>query len=190
MVTVQKLQISPGTATPEEILAVGPSPDYIFEPELAEAPKLARYIPGTEIEHIGEVPQDLAIEHCILDHDGTITVLREGWERVMEPMMVRAILGAEFENASGALFAEVTRKVRLLIDRTTGIQTLMQMKGLVDLVRQSGLLFPRARFLTATATSAFLQRRPNGVDQDGASPAWQAANWFRRIFKSRIPSCC
>jgi rfaE bifunctional protein kinase chain/domain len=139
MVTVQKLQIT-GTATPEEILAVGPAPDYIFEPELAEAPNLARYIPGTEIEHVGEVPRDLAIEHCILDHDGTISVLREGWERVMEPMMVRAILGAEFENASGALFAEVTRKVRLLIDRTTGIQTLMQMKGLVDLVRQGGFV--------------------------------------------------
>jgi phosphoglycolate phosphatase-like HAD superfamily hydrolase len=139
MVTVQKLQTT-GTATPAEILAVGPAPDYIFEPELAEAMHMAKFIPGTEIEHIGPVPQDLAIEHCIFDHDGTISTLREGWETVMEPMMVRAILGAEYENASGALFAEVTGKVRRLIDRTTGIQTLMQMKGLVDLVRGGGFV--------------------------------------------------
>lgn len=139
MVTVQKLQTT-GTATPAEILAVGPAPDYIFEPELAEAPHLARFIEGTEIEHIGPVPQDLAIEHCIFDHDGTISTLREGWETVMEPMMVRAILGPEYEHASGALFADVTRKVRRLIDRTTGIQTLMQMKGLVDLVRAGGFV--------------------------------------------------
>jgi rfaE bifunctional protein kinase chain/domain len=139
MVTVQKLQIT-GTATPAEILAVGPAPDYIFEPELAEAPHLAKFIAGTEIEHIGDLPRDLAIEHCIFDHDGTISTLREGWETVMEPMMVRAILGAEYENASGALLADVTRKVRLLIDRTTGIQTLMQMRGLVDLVRAAGFV--------------------------------------------------
>ena len=139
MVTVQKLQTT-GTATPAEIRAVGPSPDYIFEPELAEAPHLAKFIEGTEIEHIGPVPKDLAIEHCILDHDGTISTLREGWERVMEPMMVRAILGPEYENASAALFADVTGKVRRLIDRTTGIQTLMQMKGLVDLVRAGGFV--------------------------------------------------
>ena len=145
MVTVQKLQIT-GTATPAEILAVGPAPDYIFEPELAEAPHLAKFIAGTEIEHIGDVPKDLAIEHCIFDHDGTISTLREGWETVMEPMMVRAILCNEYDNASGALFADVTRKVRLLIDRTTGIQTLMQMRGLVDLVRAGGYV-PKSEIL-------------------------------------------
>lgn len=139
MVTVQKLQTT-GTATPAEILAVGPSPDYIFEPELAEAPHLARFIEGTDIEYVGELPQDLAIEHCIFDHDGTLSVLREGWEGVMEPMMVRAILGPAYDSASAALFADITRKVKRLIDRTTGIQTLMQMRGLVDLVRAAGFV--------------------------------------------------
>ena len=139
MVTVQKLQTT-GTATPAEILAVGPAPDYIFEPELAEAPHFAKFIEGTEIEHVGPLPEDLAIEHCIFDHDGTISTLREGWETVMEPMMVTAILGPEYETASAALFTDVTRKVRRLIDRTTGIQTLMQMRGLVDLVRAAGFV--------------------------------------------------
>ena len=69
------------TATPAEILAVGPEPDYIYEPELAESPRIARYIEGTEIEVIGELPMDLQIEHCIFDHDGTLSTLREGWEK-------------------------------------------------------------------------------------------------------------
>lgn len=144
-VTVQKLQTT-GTATPDEIRAVGAAPDYIFEPELAEAPHLARFIAGTEIEHVGEVPTDLAIEHCIFDHDGTISTLREGWESVMEPMMVRAILGSVYETASGALFADVTSRVKRFIDKTTGIQTLVQMKGLVDLVRSGGFV-PEAEIL-------------------------------------------
>ena len=139
MVTVQKLQTT-GTATPAEILAVGPAPDDIFEPELAESPHFARFIEGTDIEYVGALPQDLAIEHCIFDHDGTLSVLREGWESVMEPMMVRAILGPAYDTASAALFADVTRKVKRLIDRTTGIQTLMQMRGLVDLVRGGGFV--------------------------------------------------
>lgn len=140
-ITVRKLQTT-GTATPTEILAVGPEPDYIFEPELAESPRHAKYLPGTEIELIGELPTDLRIEHCIFDHDGTLSTLREGWEKIMEPMMVKSVLGPRYETADAALFARVTKEVRSFIDRTTGIQTLVQMKGLVDLVRQAGFVEP------------------------------------------------
>ncbi len=138
-ITVRKLQTT-GTATPAEIFAVGPEPDYIYEPELAESPRLARYIAGTEIEVIGDLPTDLQIEHCIFDHDGTLSTLREGWEKIMEPMMVQAVLGPRYETADTALFSRVTKEVRSFIDRTTGIQTLVQMKGLAELVRQSGFV--------------------------------------------------
>ncbi|MGO8718427.1 MAG: PfkB family carbohydrate kinase [Acidobacteriaceae bacterium] len=138
-VTVRKLQTT-GTATPAEILAVGPDPDTIFEPELADAPHRARYIEGTEIEVIGELPAHLEIEHCIFDHDGTLSTLREGWEQIMEPMMVRAVLGPRYEAVDPALFAKIKTQVHRFIDRTTGIQTLVQMKGLVDLVRQAGFV--------------------------------------------------
>ena len=138
-ITVRKLQTT-GTASPAEILAVGPEPDYIYEPELAESARLARYITGTEIEVIGDLPTDLQIEHCIFDHDGTLSTLREGWEKIMEPMMVQAVLGPRYETADTALFARVTKEVRSFIDRTTGIQTLVQMKGLAELVRQSGFV--------------------------------------------------
>ena len=90
-VTVRKLQTT-GTATPAEILALG-LPDYNFEPELAAMPHRARYLPGTEIEQVGEIPAHLRIQHCIFDHDGTLSTLREGWEAIMEPMMVQAVLG-------------------------------------------------------------------------------------------------
>jgi rfaE bifunctional protein kinase chain/domain len=144
VITVQKLHTT-GTATPAEILAVS-DPDYIFEPELAELPQLARYIDGTEIEVIGDLPPKLDIQHCIFDHDGTISTLREGWERVMEPMMVRSILGPRFLTADASLFAGTTKAVREFIDRTTGIQTLVQMTGLVEMVRKAGYV-PRDEIL-------------------------------------------
>ena len=52
-ITVRKLRAT-GTATQTEILAAGPEPDYIFEPELADSPHRARFLEGTEIEVIGE----------------------------------------------------------------------------------------------------------------------------------------
>ncbi|MGH9617563.1 MAG: PfkB family carbohydrate kinase, partial [Acidobacteriaceae bacterium] len=138
-VTVRKLKAT-GTATPAEIFAAGDEPNCIYEPDLADSPEMARHITGTEIELVGELPADLDIAHCIFDHDGTLSTLREGWERIMEPMMVRAVLGPEYEAADSALLAKITKQVRGFIDRTTGIQTLVQMKGLVELVKQAGFV--------------------------------------------------
>jgi rfaE bifunctional protein kinase chain/domain len=139
VITVKKLQTT-GTASPEEILAAAEEPNYVFRPELADAPRLASYLPGTEIEIVGTLPADLEIKHCIFDHDGTISTLREGWEQIMEPMMLKAILGDRYEAADEAAYAHVRELVRHFIDRTTGIQTLAQMKGLADLVRQCGFV--------------------------------------------------
>ena len=33
-------------------------------------------------------------QHVLFDFDGTISLLREGWQSIMEPMMIRAICGA------------------------------------------------------------------------------------------------
>jgi len=136
-ITVRKLQIT-GTATPEEIRVAGASPDYVYEAELADDPRQAKYLPGTEIEVIGGLPGNLHIQHAIFDHDGTISVLREGWEQIMQPMMVRAILGPKYESADSGLFAKVNEIAKDFIDKTTGIQTLAQMGGLVKLVRNLG----------------------------------------------------
>ena len=80
----------------------------------------------------------------IFDHDGTISVLRQGWEKIMEPMMIAAILGPREADIDEATRARAGATVRAFIERTTGIQTLAQMKGLVDLVREFGLVAPDA----------------------------------------------
>ena len=57
-------------------------------------------------------------------------------EDIMEPMMIRAILGDTIGSVDDAIFQEVQTAVRDYIDKTTGIQTLVQMKGLINLVRR------------------------------------------------------
>lgn len=136
-VTVQKL-FQCGTASPEEILAIGQDPDFIYQPELAEDTRHAKYLDNSEIELTGEIKQGLNIKYAIFDHDGTISTLREGWEEIMEPMMMKAVLGDKYESADESLFQKVRERVIDFIDKTTGIQTLVQMKGLVDLVHEFG----------------------------------------------------
>lgn len=138
-VTVNKVRMT-GTASGEEILAVAADPNYVFCPELAESARRATYLPGTEIEVVRALPSDLNIECCVFDHDGTLSTLREGWDRVMETMMVRAILGRAYDSADEATLERVAQMARALIDRTTGAPTLMQMKGLADLIRQCGFV--------------------------------------------------
>jgi rfaE bifunctional protein kinase chain/domain len=139
MITVKKVRTT-GTASSSEILAAIPDLNYIFSPELADSPRHAHYLSGTEIEIVTKLPGDLVIRHCIFDHDGTLSTLREGWEQIMEPMMVRAILGKQYDLVGETEFERVRESVKQFIDRTTGIQTLVQMQGLADLVRKSGFV--------------------------------------------------
>jgi rfaE bifunctional protein kinase chain/domain len=138
-VTVQKL-FQTGTASPSEILNIGTDPDFVYSPELAEDMRHANYWNNSEIEVINEWVQPLNIKHAIFDHDGTISTLREGWEHIMQPMMMKAILGDQFQDADEALYHKVYSRVVDFIDKTTGIQTLVQMKGLVELVKEFGLV--------------------------------------------------
>jgi len=136
-VTVQKL-FQTGTASPQEILDIGADPDYVYRPELAEDPRQARFVEGTEIEIVSELPHGRRITRAIFDHDGTLSTLRQGWESIMEPMMIRAVLGDSFQEADELTYQKVVRRVREYIDKTTGVQTLVQMKGLVEIVREFG----------------------------------------------------
>jgi phosphoglycolate phosphatase-like HAD superfamily hydrolase len=56
----------------------------------------------------------------------------------MNPMMIKAILGKNYKDADDALYHKVEARVADLIDKTTGIQTLVQMRGLIELVREFG----------------------------------------------------
>ncbi|WP_025764271.1 PfkB family carbohydrate kinase [Dyadobacter tibetensis] len=140
-VTVQKCYTT-GTASAEEIMHIGAEPHYIYNPDLAINERLAHYLPHTEFE-ICE-PDALHklghIKHAVFDHDGTISTLRQGWEEIMEPVMIRSILGPEYDRVDNNTYNKV-RKVSLdFIQKTTGIQTIYQMEGLVDLVRDFGFV--------------------------------------------------
>jgi len=138
-VTVQKLYQT-GTASPEEVLAVGCDPDYIYEPELAEDRRRARYVGETGIELCAEALPFGHIRHAVFDNDGTFSTLRQGWEQVMAPVMVRAILGERYDTADAGLVQKVRLRVLDYIDKSTGIQTIVQMEALVEMVREFGLV--------------------------------------------------
>ncbi len=122
---------------PEAVLAAR-GDDIVYAPGLADDPTLAAFVDGAEIEVVdpSALSSGARLQHVIFDHDGTLSTLREGWEAVMAPMMVRAVLGPAFGTTGPSVVADVRREVDDLIDRTTGIQTLVQMKGLVELVRK------------------------------------------------------
>jgi len=136
-VTVQKLYQT-GTASPHEIKKIGSEPDYIFKPEKADDIRSAVYFKDSEIELVREPLEIEKISHAIFDHDGTISVLREGWEKIMEPMMLKAIMGPVYSTADESTYHKVLNRARKFIDATTGVQTLVQMQGLVELVREFG----------------------------------------------------
>lgn len=136
-IAVQKLQQT-GTANPMEILGASATPDYNYRPELAEDIRQVRSISGTEFEQVREHLMTEPCTHVIFDHDGTISTLRQGWERIMEPMMIKAILGPSYSTADDSLYNMVGTHVRDFIDKSTGIQTLVQMHSLVKMVREFG----------------------------------------------------
>jgi rfaE bifunctional protein kinase chain/domain len=136
-VTLRKLAQC-GTASPAEILDIGTDPDYVYRPELADDPRSARFQPGTEIEIILDTLELGKIAHAMFDHDGTISTLRQGWEAIMEPVMVKAILGPRYQDADETLYHKVVDASRDYIDKSTGIQTIEQMEVLVEMVHQFG----------------------------------------------------
>jgi sugar/nucleoside kinase (ribokinase family)/phosphoglycolate phosphatase-like HAD superfamily hydrolase len=144
-VTVQKL-FQTGTATPEEILQIGRDPDFTYNPEIAEDIRTARYHENSEIEIIRKRPDSTSIKYAVFDNDGTVSTLREGWEQIMAPVMIRAILGEKYYEADETDFNRVKARVVEVIDKTTGIQTLMQMKILLDLIREFGFV-PESKML-------------------------------------------
>ena len=140
-VTVQKL-FQTGTASGPEILKVGADADYIYQPELASDRRRARYLDDSEMELCYESLPPPRIKHAVFDHDGTISTLRQGWEQIMAPVMVKAILGEQYATADETLYHKVHNRVLDYIDQSTGIQTVVQMEALVEMVQEFGLVPP------------------------------------------------
>ncbi len=140
-VTVQKL-FTTGTASGEEIIELSRDVDYNYQPELAVDLRQAKFLPDSEIELCSpDVMLRMGnIKHALFDNDGTVSTLRQGWETIMEPVMIKAILGDQYESAGNELYQEVRSRVLEFIDMSTGIQTILQMEALVKMVDEFNIV--------------------------------------------------
>lgn len=73
------------------------------------------------------------IHYVLFDFDGTLSLLRQGWEGVMVPLMVEMIGGGQPPSPA------IEEEVRAYVDRSTGILTIKQMEWLVEAVQRHGL---------------------------------------------------
>jgi len=100
------------------------------------------FLPGTQIEIVNDKVELGRFKHVLFDFDGTISLLREGWQGIMGPVCVEMICGDHSPTP------EIEREVAEMIDETTGIQTIYQMQRLVEMVRAHGLV-PEEKILDA-----------------------------------------
>ncbi|MDR2484368.1 MAG: PfkB family carbohydrate kinase [Treponema sp.] len=174
-----------GHPTAEEVIALAEEGDFNYHPCLAVDDGLAQYAPETEIEIVS---RDFSgwkgspLKAAIFDHDGTISVLRQGWEEVMYAMMVDSITG-RFDPLPERIpdareMAKVREAAASLIEKTTGIQTLAQMHFLKDLVVSFGyvqggdVLSPEEyKAIYNTALMKSIEKRVRRVEEGKLSPA-------------------
>lgn len=79
-------------------------------------------LPGTRIR----------IEAVLFDFDGTVSTLRQGWETVMQPLMIEMISGPYPPDDN------LVKEVEEYINESTGIQTIFQMQWLAEAVKRYG----------------------------------------------------
>ena len=87
-----------------------------------------------EIEVVNPQIERGRIGHALLDFDGTVSLIREGWQGVMVPYMVE-VLQATGTAETGE---QLTRVVRDYVDLLTGKQTIYQMIRLAEEVERRG----------------------------------------------------
>ena len=73
------------------------------------------------------------VRHVLFDFDGTVSVLRQGWEPVMQAVMLDAIC------AGNPPTPQLVTDVRDYIDVSTGNLTILQMKWLAEKVKSVGM---------------------------------------------------
>jgi len=74
------------------------------------------------------------IRYAIFDFDGTISLIREGWQNIMIPMMVDILMDTPTHESQ----EEVHQIVRTYVSNTTGKQTIYQMIRLAEEVEKRG----------------------------------------------------
>jgi phosphoglycolate phosphatase-like HAD superfamily hydrolase len=74
------------------------------------------------------------IQFAIFDFDGTVSLIREGWQQIMIPMMVEILMQTPKHESR----AVVEKVVRTYVANTTGKQTIYQMIRLVEEIEKRG----------------------------------------------------
>ncbi len=93
-------------------------------------------LPGAQyIEIVNPRIQRGRIKHALFDFDGTISLIREGWQGVMIPMMVDIL--AEYARP-GETREALHELVRDFVTRLTGKQTIYQMIELTEQIKARG----------------------------------------------------
>ena len=92
------------------------------------------FLDNTTIEIHREI-QTGNIRHVVFDFDGTISLIRDGWQNVMVPMMVECL---QTETDTTETQAQLEALVVEFVDRLTGKQTIYQMMQLGEEIEKRG----------------------------------------------------
>ncbi|MCL4302461.1 MAG: haloacid dehalogenase-like hydrolase [Anaerolineae bacterium] len=94
-----------------------------------------RYLPNTLVEIVNSCRPCAPLRHVLFDFDGTVSLIREGWQQMMIELML------EFLLVTPAAEDEATLRQRMtdLVAHSTGRPTIDQMTYLTDeIVRRGG----------------------------------------------------
>jgi phosphoglycolate phosphatase-like HAD superfamily hydrolase len=90
------------------------------------------YLPNSCIEIIHPDIQRGKIQSALFDFDGTISLIREGWQSIMIPMMVELLQKTPLSEDE----AEIEHVVNEFVTRLTGKQTIYQMIQLCEEIKK------------------------------------------------------
>lgn len=88
----------------------------------------------TSIEIHNEI-QAANIRHAVFDFDGTISLIRDGWQNVMVPMMVDILKSETITSETREALETIVVE---FVDRLTGKQTIYQMMQLAEEIEKRG----------------------------------------------------
>lgn len=87
---------------------------------------------NSNIEIINENIKRCKIRHAVFDFDGTISLIRDGWQNVMVPMMVDILMDTGTTESK----EDIEDLVINFVDRLTGKQTIYQMIKLTEEIKK------------------------------------------------------
>ena len=111
------------------------------------------------------------VRYALFDFDGTLSVIRHGWEKIMIAIMLESICEGQPPPP------EIEAEVAGYVDKSTGILTIQQMKWLEEAVGRHGIAKNRRK--AGEYKRIYLERLLQPVDQrlrglDGSQEAGEA----------------